>query len=347
MLAIGDLHEFALVERLAARLPRSPRQRNARHMADAELIELPGGDHLAVTIDGLHEEYALGVLRDPELVGWANVVHSLSDLAAAGASPLGVLVSFTLPRGADEAWTEGLTAGTAAALEAHGTFCLGGDTSFADEASFQCVGVGLVKGDAYLTRAGARVGDRVFVTGPVGLGNLLGLARSADPAMWEQVQPLYRPRAPFDLVAATRPMLRAAIDTSDGLLAGLDLLMRTNQLGLRFRHREELYHPALVEASRRLGTPLWIGGAFGMGEYELLLVVDGARVEDFLAASRGLGRSVLEVACFEAEPRLVMVDGADERVVDSTRLLNLFAESQDTGAYVKALLAFDAALRGG
>jgi thiamine-monophosphate kinase len=345
VLQLDEIKEFALVNLLTRGFERSPLQRNERHMSDAELVELPGGNHLAVTVDGLFEEYRLGLLRDPYLVGWANVVHSLSDLAASGASPLGVLLSYALPQGVETAWLEALQQGAKEALQAHGTFCLGGDTSFAEEAAFQCVGVGLVLGDAYLTRQGARPGDRIFATGPLGMGNLLGLARNSNLELWKELEQSYRPRARFDVVAAARPYLRASIDTSDGLLSALDLLMRTNQLGIRFAHREEVYHPRMVALSRQLGTPLWIGGAFGMGEYELLLVVESDQVVAFQKSVAGLDVDLVEVGVFQKDPEFLLCESDREVVVDTTRLLNLFAESPDPRSYIESLFAFDAELR--
>jgi thiamine-monophosphate kinase len=343
--AVRALHEFALVDRLCEGLPRSPDQVNARHESDAELVRLPGGQLLAVTIDTLAEEYRLGLLRDPELVGWANVVHSLTDLAATGARPIGMMLAYTLPEDCDDDWRKALTAGATAALEAHGTFCLGGDTSFGDPASFQSVGLGLVDEGHQLTRSGARPGDKVYLTGPAGIGNLLGLTRTMDQAVWEKVQPLYRPRARFDVVADTRPSLRAAVDTSDGLLSALDLLGRVGGVGMRVLDRPELYRPELVDLSERLGTPLWIGGAFGMGDYELALVVDAAQESAFVQACSRLGTVPVLAAEVREEPGLRLVRGDAEYELDATRLMNLFAESPGPEEYVRALLAFDAEMR--
>lgn len=346
MLAIGDLVEFGLVDFLTQGLERSPLQKNQRHMADAEILELPSGDHLAVTIDGLFEEYKLGLLRDPEVVGWANVVHSLSDLAAVGARPLGVLLSYALPKEADREWIRALNRGASEALKAHGTFCLGGDTSTADEAIFHCVGVGMVSGKSYLTRQGARPGDRVYATGPFGMGNLLGLTRSMQPDLWAELERSYRPQIPFALVEAVKPFLRACIDSSDGLFSALDLLMRTNQLGFRFRQREEVYHPTMVGLSHQLGTPLWIGGAFGMGEYRQVMVVAQEHQEAFLEAARAAGEEPLELGEFLPELEFRMVEGQEEWIVDTTRLLNLFSQSSGPEEYIRSLFAFDGEMRG-
>ena len=343
--AVRALHEFALVDRLCEGLPRSPDQINARHESDSELIRLPGGQLLAVTIDTLAEEYRLGLLTDPELVGWANVVHSLTDLAATGARPIGLMLAYTLPEGCDEAWRQALTAGATKALEAHGTFCLGGDTSFGDPASFQSVGLGLVEEGHQLTRAGARPGDKVYLTGPAGIGNLLGLTRTMDQAVWEKVQPLYRPRARFDIVADCRPSLRAAVDTSDGLLSALDLLGRVGGVGMRVLDRPQLWRKELCDLSERLGTPLWIGGAFGMGDYELALVVDAQQESAFVQACARLGTEPVLAAEVREEPGMALVQDDVEVELDATRLMNLFAESPGPQEYVKALLQFDQEMR--
>ncbi len=345
MESLDAIHEFALVNALCGGLKRSPKQYNQRHEADAEILSLPSGDYLALTIDGLQEEYVEGVLQDPEILGWANVVHSLSDLAAVAAQPMGMLLSYSLPFTADSEWQKRLTLGAHKALEAHGTYCLGGDTSFAEVPSFQSVGVGIIAGSEPLTRKGASPGDLVFLTGPSGLGNYVGLAKAMDEALWKQAEQSYRPRAPLAFMHEARPLLKAAVDTSDGLFAGLDLLSRVNQLGMHIESRPEIFHPAMVALSQKQGTPLWIAGAFGMGDYEVALVVDPAQESAFLEMCQKHSISPLRVAEFLPDEGVTL--DLDGRTVplDTTRLLNLFSESEGVEAYVRSLYAFDAELR--
>ncbi len=344
---LDPLHEFRFVSKVAAGLPRSPRQRNRIHESDAEILELESGELLAATVDGLHEEYQVGLLRDPGTLGWATVAHSLSDLAAVGADPLGVLFSWELPRGAEDAWCQALSGGAAAALSAHGTFALGGDTSFAEQPAFHCVALGSVRGGPPVSRVGARAGDRLVVTGPIGHGNLLGIARRVDEGLRARLEREYRPRARFEAIAAVRPWVRAAIDTSDGLLSAVDLLARLNGLGVRLSLCDDHYHPVLRQLSGSASFPLWIGGAFGMGEYELLLAIPADSVDRAMAALAAREVPAREVGAFTAEPAITMPLAGRQVAVDTTRLLNLFAESEDVEAYVQGLLAFDAGLRAG
>ena len=102
---------------------------------------------------------------------------------------------------------------------------IGGDTCRGPLAiSIQIAG--LVPAGEYVTRAGARVGDRILVSGQLGLA-ALGLARSRQgPALPAALaarcaEALNRPRARLELAAFLRRHASAAIDISDGLLADL------------------------------------------------------------------------------------------------------------------------------
>lgn len=345
MKRVEELKEFALIEHIAGVFKRSPLQANARHGADSELVRLGDGRHLAFTIDGLYEEAKLGLLVDPAALGWAIVAHSLSDLAAVAARPLGVLLSYNLPKGADPGWVRAINMGAAAALEAHGTFCLGGDTSFADDPSFQCAAAGIVEGEPLVTRVGARAGDALYLTGPAGAGNLLGIAKRIGEPVWARMQARYRPRARFREIELARPYVRAAIDSSDGLLAAIDMLARVNGLGAHFAATPDCFDPALRELSAQAGFPCWIGAAFGVGEYELVLAIDRERVPAFEAAAAAAGVPFLAAGRFLAEPRFRMdLDGRTVEL-DTTYLMNLFPETGTLDRYVEALLAYDRRLR--
>jgi thiamine-monophosphate kinase len=154
--------EFSLINTLTGTLARHPDQLNRTHEADAELLPLGDGSVLASTVDTLIEEYALGFLRDPRVLGWTVVAQSLSDLAAVGADPLGVLLAVSLPRGNDHAWNQAFFQGVQDCVAHHGTFCLGGDTNFSDQPTFTCTALGRIPaGRKPLTRVGLRPGDRL------------------------------------------------------------------------------------------------------------------------------------------------------------------------------------------
>jgi thiamine-monophosphate kinase len=151
---------------------------------------------------------------------------SLSDLACKGAKPIGYLVSLAWPRGRDGAEIEGFAAGLQADQQLFGLKLWGGDTTATDgPLSVSVTAIGKALSPRPPDRAGARVGDDLWVSGVIGDGYLgLAAARGAAPAcvapFTDELIGHYRTPAPrldwADLIAR---WATAAMDVSDGLLA--------------------------------------------------------------------------------------------------------------------------------
>lgn len=344
MTHLTALTSLRRIDAFAAALPRSADQVNGVHRADAELVRMADGSLLAATVDGLCEEVALGLLRDPRKIGWAAVVHGLSDLAAVAACPLGVLLSCSFPSDVDEELTTGIAAGAGEALREHGTACLGGDMNEGPTA-IHCTALGRVESDQVLTREGALPGDRLYATGVFGVGHLVGTLRETAARRGRDFEDLYKPYARLEHARVARPFARAAIDTSDGLLASADLLARVNGVGVALENRPTDYHPALLTLLAEEGLPAWTGAAFGMGEYELLLAVAPESSEAFEAAMEARELFVHQVGRVVEEPGLFLrLEGA-LREVDGTRAMNLFGRCADVDEYLTRLGELDAELR--
>jgi thiamine-monophosphate kinase len=149
--------------------------------------------------------------QDPADIAWKLVATNLSDLAAKGAEPLGVLLGYQL--GSDDArFAEGLRA----VLDQYNVPLLGGDTFGA--AGPQVIGMtalGRATCRPVPSRAGARPGDSVWLTGPVGAA-MIGLealqAGSGDSLAYR------RPAALLEAGRTLAPVVTAMMDVSDGLL---------------------------------------------------------------------------------------------------------------------------------
>ena len=124
-----DVAENRRLTRWAELLPRAPGQVGDVHETDAELVPLGDGRLLALTVDTVAEEIALGLYREPETAGRIAVTAALSDLAAVGADPIGLLLSVTLPARDAESVQESVARGVAEAARDAGTWVLGGDTN--------------------------------------------------------------------------------------------------------------------------------------------------------------------------------------------------------------------------
>lgn len=326
--------EHQLIGRLAAGLPRSPLQLNAPHESDAELVRLPGTDLvLAVTTDGLAEEIATGLYTDPWLIGWMLVTVNASDLAAVGAEPLGLLVCETLPPDSDGEWLAALQRGIRDAATAHDLPVLGGDTNTAALPHLTATAVGLVRGQP-LTRRGAKPGDLLFASAPLGAGGAFALVRLIDRP--EAGDASFLPTARLAEGRLLRDYASACMDTSDGALATMDELMLRNDVGLDVDVPVEAWTAtSALAAVRAAGLAPWMLHAGPHGEFELLFTIPADREPFLHRAARTIGWDPVPLGRVTAIPGLTI--GGD-RTIDTTAVRNLFSECKgDVRRYVTAL----------
>jgi thiamine-monophosphate kinase len=139
---------------------------------DAALVDVPAGSRLAVSTDASVENvHFRRAWLSPEEIAYRAAAAALSDLAAMGAAPLGMLIALTLT----EEWRAQavrLADGFAIAARELGAPIVGGDLTRGSELSIAVTVLGSV--ERPLVRSGARAGDTIWVTGRLG-GPLLAL----------------------------------------------------------------------------------------------------------------------------------------------------------------------------
>jgi thiamine-monophosphate kinase len=331
MSGMRDILENVAIDGWARAFSRSPAQANAPHESDAELIEVPGlPDHyLAITIDTVSEEILAGLYREPYTMGWVAVAASLSDLAAVGADPLGLVISASVPHAHDAAFVEQAARGMEDACRSLGVFVLGGDSNAAPAVSLTGCAVGLVPRNAALTRRGVRPGDPVFATGPAGAGNALALVRLAELAGDLYPEARYRPSARLSAGRVLRGRARACMDTSDGVLTTLDQLMRLNGCGFEVEcDWGGLLSKDVLALCERTGSPPWMMLAGPHGEFELVFSVSAADADSLLRELRGSGLSPVRLgSAREREAITLALPGGARADVDMAPLRNLLETS--------------------
>lgn len=191
-----------------AALRALPLHPGARGLMDDCAVIPFGSETLVITHDMMAEGTHFRADADMADVAWKLVATNLSDLAAKGAEPVGVLLGHMLGRD-DARFIEGLRA----ALEAFGTPLLGGDTIAAAGArALGLTAIGRATHVPVPSRSGARAGDGVWITGTVGRA-MLGFEGADEhrPAFDRPVPRLSEGRA-------LAPLVSAMMDVSDGLL---------------------------------------------------------------------------------------------------------------------------------
>ena len=209
----------------------------------------------------------------PEEVGYKALGVNLSDIAAMAGMPVAALVAVALPRDRAGAIARGLIRGMLPLADRFGVVLAGGDTNAWDGplvVSITLLGASTPPGP--VRRSGARVGDAILVTGPLG-GSLLGRHLRPEPRILEAIA-LQR-AAP----------LHAMIDLSDGLASDLGhILDESGGLGAIFEEATLPIHPDAEILADRDGRSA-LEHALADGEdFELCLTVD-PRDADLLLAS--------------------------------------------------------------
>ena len=229
------MRERALIERLLAPLASHPAARGLA--SDTAVLSPPLGRDLVFT----HDVLAAGIhylpSDPPSDIAWKLLAVNLSDLAATGARPVGVLMGLGLSAAEDAAWLTGFTDGLGRVLARWDVPLLGGDTvSGLDKAVLGLTAIGQVEPGAALSRIGAAVGDDLWVTGTIGDAGLgLAIARGEaepDKALLARYR---RPEPRLAFGQGLGGVASAAMDVSDGLLIDADRLARANGVALRVK----------------------------------------------------------------------------------------------------------------
>ncbi|WIG54289.1 MAG: Thiamine-monophosphate kinase [Rhodanobacteraceae bacterium] len=158
--------EFDLIEVIRARVDAARDDVALGIGDDAALLDVPAGRQLVACTDTLVAGVHFPRDTAPDDIGWKALAVNLSDLAAMGAAPAWALLALTLPQ-ADSGFVERFADGFAELARAHDVALVGGDTTQGPLA-ITVTALGWVPRGTALVRAGARVGDAVFVTGTLG-----------------------------------------------------------------------------------------------------------------------------------------------------------------------------------
>jgi thiamine-monophosphate kinase len=293
----------------------------ARGLADdAAVLAPPLGRDLVLT----HDVLACGVhylpTDPPSDIAWKLLAVNLSDLAAMGARPIGVLLGVGLGPAEGGEWLAAFTQGLQRGLERWSVALLGGDTvGGLDRAVLGITAIGQVEPGAALSRSGARPGDDVYVTGTIGDAGL-GLAMARGAAEPDKFL-LSRYRRPEPRLAAGQALVgvaTAAMDVSDGLLIDAQRLAAASGCALRLDLSALPLSPAAAARTPR-SDDAYLERATAGDDYELLFTAPPAARTLVAALAAGTGLPITRIGSIAAGDGLTVV-GPSASILTPTRL---------------------------
>ncbi len=278
---------------------------------DCALLSQRPGHWLAVSVDTSVAGVHFAAETEPDDIGYRALAVNLSDLAAMGAEPAWFLLALTLPA-ADESWLVAFSAGLLGLAAEHRLPLVGGDITRGPLSVCIQIGGWVPEGEG-LRRAGARAGDRVYVTGTLGdAAAALRLGREGAAGAGERAFLHARLRRPTPRIAAglaLRGLASSCIDVSDGLLADLGHILERSGCGASLRSDALPLSAALrqlvPETAER--EALALGGG---DDYELCFTAPPARAAEIEAQLARVDCPVTAIGTIEARPGL-RVSAAD------------------------------------
>jgi len=292
---------------------------------DAAIVGMSGQFDLVLASDYVRGTtftlFELGLLSLYD-VGYYLVAANLSDIAAMGAAPIGVLTVVRYPKDlADDQFTELMT-GIKDACHNAKTQNLGGDIGGAERVIVSASALGMVEHDRALRRSGAKPGDLLYVTGPVGAaGAAVIYFSSKDQKDWTIAADLEEEmlrywRRPQALITEGRLLTKYALatscqDTSDGLRATIEQLAGASGVGFQV-YGDQVPVPASVQAVAELAGVDRLALALSASvDFQLAFTIPAEKRETLLSvfAANNLNQPTL-IGEAVAEP-CVRLAGAD------------------------------------
>ena len=245
-----------------------------------------GGRLTIVTTDMLVEDvHFVRTAISPRDLGYKSLAVNLSDLAAMGAESAASFLSIGLPGDVDEAWKNSFLSGYQEISSEFDVPLLGGDTTAADKIVISVTALGTAPGERIKRRNGARLGDVVCVTGPLGdsAGGLLLQSQTPENEDEKRLIAAHHRPKPYvreGVWLGRQPAVHAMMDVSDGISSDLHHILEESGVAARI----ELDRLPISNALRRVAAAKgWDAGKLavtGGEDYVLLLAVQPDAYDD-------------------------------------------------------------------
>jgi len=326
---ISDLGEFGLIRKIQKLSSRTASNTVTGIGDDAAVLKTSASAFLLATTDMLIEGVHFDLSStDYYSLGWKSAAVNLSDIAAMGGVPRYCLTSLGIPRTVTTEQILLFYRGFNAVLRKYDAVLVGGDTCASSSGMIISVTVlGEAINKKVITRAGAKPGDRIFVTGTLGdsaagLELLRSGVRSQEPEVrrsnvHSQFQNSFSalikkhlrpvPRVEWGRAIARSGCANAMIDISDGLSSDLAHICEQSRVGAVVFSEKIPLSASLRKFAVRLRKPLLEYALSGGEDYELLFTAPPAKLKQLAS----LNLPVIEIGMI-TRGRKLFITSMDE-----------------------------------
>lgn len=333
----AELIENQFLRTIRDAFQRHPKQLNKFLESDAEILrDLPRPNGFTILkTDAIHEEIRTGLYTDPFTIGWMSVTATISDIAAVGARPDGILLLMQLLPDLKKEYLQRLYDGINAACTEYGVYVIGGDTNSSLQLSIATTCIGHFTGIWPMMRTGCREGELIYTTGKPGTGSLY-----AFNTLYQKKNVRFRPLARLKESRVITRFATSCIDSSDGFIPALANLAELNSVGFTLDVPVEDYvDEEVLNACEYYGIPSWLMLAGPHGDYELIFTIPPEQQLNFLTAAADAGWAPVYTGVVSSNSGLEILHQGRKIRTDASAVANLFTQSSgDIQNYLQSLL---------
>lgn len=327
--------EKKIIEMITGMFLESKQRLNKCFESDAEILAF-GDKKLLFTIDEFSSE---DMFRDsdPYSLGWNVAAGGISDISACSGIPLFYGHAMVVSTAWDKDYIKKFTKGISDVLKETDTDFIGGDFGKAKDWHYTATVIGR-PGKKLLDRKGAAIGDGIYVSGKIGLGNLEAALKfySHDKRL-KIASNIFKCRFPLRLKESTfiSDYATCCIDTSDGVFNSLNILSEINGIGYEIEDLPYVdigsFGASLVSLPKEL---LLLGEA---GEYELLFTIKPKDEQVFLRKAKQEGFNFYKIGkAVDSSKVLIRRDGS----IDLSSLCVRARDFDDRKEYLEYLINY-------
>ena len=284
---------------------------------DCAAIDI-GNRYLLVTTDMMVTKTHIPKGMGPYDIGWSIVAVNLSDIAAMGGTPLGLVTAIGITRGHPIEFIEQMVDGMNDCARRFNTSIVGGDTKEHDDLVLCGTAFGEVAKDGILLRKGAKAGDLIAVTGSLGragsgffsLKKALGLKEAEDALKrpW--------PRIREGMLLSKSGFVTSAMDISDGLSTSIFELSRnsgmTHEIDYTRIPKAKEVEMAFHDLERQKDLVLNFGD-----DYELLFTIKREAEEDLGKLSQECGCPMTVIGKVTSGEENILIDNGKREKLEN------------------------------
>ena len=288
---------------------------------------IPGKDWLVTTdmlVAGVHFDTSW---HDPYLLGRKSLAVNLSDIAAMAGTPQFVLLSIAVPGEYDTSWIETYMAGFFSMLEEHNCVLIGGDTVSSEKLTLSVTVIGTATAGRAIGRDGARAGDAIYVSGPLGSAaaglHLCQAGRftvtDTRGCKWQELLSRHldpSPRLQLAQLLLNCGCVTAMQDISDGIATDLSHICTASRVAATIEEEALPAHGELLSMCGEMDRDPLHFQLRGGEDYELLFTVQSGREEELerLVASGGTGDKIYRIGRVGKGQGVTLLTRSAERV---------------------------------